>query len=293
MSHQETIGDYTRKLISDLIKDRDPREARSLATLIMQSVTGLSKVSLLRNATTLFPDELLPKVKNILHELKEHKPVQYILGETVFYGNHFRVTPAVLIPRPETEELIQWFLDSFGESAEDTTILDIGTGSGCIAISLAKLLPNVCVYATDISEESLEIARRNACDNNVRVLFYRQDVLHPGEKPDVRFQYILSNPPYVPLTEKYTMQPEVSGYEPEKALFIPDKDPLLFYRAILEYAGRKLLPGGCLMVEVHEHHAEETKQLFTEYGMTTTEIRIDINGKDRFVRGFKPNINKL
>ncbi len=280
----------THYLINELLANRGLQEARSMATLIMQNVTGLSKVSLLRDIATPFPDELLPKVKNILQELKEHKPIQYVFGETEFCGNRFRVTQAVLIPRPETEEMLYWFMHSFGGKAKQATILDIGTGSGCIAITLAKILPDARVYATDVSEESLEIARQNARDTHVHVSFYRQDILHPGKEQDVRFQYILSNPPYVPFAEKNKMQFEVTSYEPEKALFVPDKDPLVFYRAILEYAGRKLLPGGCVMVEVHENYAEKTNKLFADYRMTAIEVKKDINGKNRFVRGFGPKL---
>ncbi|MCD6200378.1 MAG: peptide chain release factor N(5)-glutamine methyltransferase [Bacteroidales bacterium] len=285
MQSRETLDMMVRRLTAILEPDHGPAEARSLALLVVRYVTGLSPVILLRDAHKPFPKERLPKVNNILRQLKERMPVQYVLGETEFYGCRIRVSPAVLIPRPETEELVHELLHIAGEETVPFRILDIGTGSGCIAVALAKALPEAEIDASDVSEESLQLARENAKENGAIVHFFREDVLNPGHRPGVTYRYIVSNPPYVPESEKKSMQPEVVHYEPPGALFVPDDDPLLFYRALLDYASEHLDNGGWLMVEAHEKFARKVKDLFEACGMSKVEVKTDINGKERFVKG--------
>ena len=208
-----------------------------------------------------------------------------MLGETEFYGCRIRVSPAVLIPRPETEELVNELLHKAGKETVPFRILDVGTGSGCIAVALAKELSKAEIYASDVSEESLQLARENAKENRAKVHFFREDVLNPGHRTGVTYRYIVSNPPYVPESEKKIMQPEVVYHEPPGALFVPDDDPLLFYRAILEYAYNHMEKGGWVLVETHERFAERVKDLFEVYGMKEVEVKTDINGKERFVGG--------
>ncbi len=283
MQSRETFDMLVRRLTATLEPEHGLPEARSLTLLVVRYVTGLSPAALLRDAHEPFPKELLPKVNNILRQLKARIPVQYVLGETEFYGCRIRVSPAVLIPRPETEELVRELLHQAGKDTAPFRILDAGTGSGCIAIALARKLPEAEIYASDVSEESLQLARENAEGNRVKVHFFRGDILNP--EPGGTYRYIVSNPPYVPESEKKNMQPEVVHHEPPGALFVPDDDPLLFYRALLDYASGHLEKGGWLMVETHEKFAGKVKDLFETYGMKEVEVKTDINGKERFVKG--------
>ncbi len=288
MQSPHTFDSLIRYLTRQLQEDHDPAEARNLARLVTEAVSGRSHTQLLRDGALPFPQELLPKVNNILRQLKARKPLQYVLGETTFYHCRITLNPSVLIPRPETEELADRVIRLLEKKKEPFTILDIGTGSGCIAIALAKNLPRATVLASDISEEALETARENARLNRVTVHFYREDILHPGSPPKKRLQCIVSNPPYIPLSEKKGLQPEVREYEPSGALFVPDRDPLLFYRAIAGYAGKYLAKEGLLMVECHERYAEAVKILFEQQGFDKTGVIRDINGKKRFVTAYNP-----
>ncbi len=283
MLPEKTFDDMISYLAAVLTPLHGEREAAALARLVIRAVTGRSQAELLRDGGMPFPGELLPKVNNILRQLKERKPVQYILGETEFYGCRIRVTPSVLIPRPETEELVDHVVRELKGKKEKISILDIGTGSGCIAVALAKHLPQTEVYACDVSEEILQVAKKNAAANGVKVHFFREDILHPVTAPEMMFRYIVSNPPYIPEEERKEMQPEVVRYEPPGALFVPEEDPLLFYRAILKFAETHLEKAGLLMAEVHEKYAGEVAQLFRKACMSAVEVKKDINGKERFV----------
>ena len=287
MQSFETVDSVIRKLTSALALLHGRREASAMARLVIRSVTGRSPADLLRDVQEPFPKELLPKVNNILRDLKERKPVQYLLGETEFYGCRIMVTPAVLIPRPETEELVHRILQLAGGESEGIQILDIGTGSGCIAVALAKNLPDAEVYACDVSRESLMMAAKNAEKNKVTVHFFEMDILHPDKGRKGMFNYIISNPPYIPESKKGSMLPEVTKYEPAAALFVPDDVPLLYYQAILTYAWDHLAPEGMLGVEVYEKKAQDVAQMFREYKMKHVKVIYDLNGKERFVEGRK------
>lgn len=232
-------------------------------------------------------------------ELLKNKPVQYVIGETEFCGMRFFVNENVLIPRPETQELVEklavssYQFSSFRpkrsgveKSPANVSILDIGTGSGCIAISLAKLIPNSDVTAVDVSEKAIEVARKNAENNGVKVHFVLDDILEPQNPNliDNQFDIIVSNPPYVCESEKSEIRANVLEHEPSTALFVPDSDPLIFYRKILEFAQKALKPNGQIWFEINEKFGKETAELCREKGFKNIEIIKDFRGKERVVR---------
>lgn len=220
---------------------------------------------------------------SILQRLKLQEPIQYILGETYFKDLRFKLNRDVLIPRPETEELVNWVLEDYGHTKKEISILDIGTGSGCIAISLAKLLPISKVVAIDKYMGSLAVAKENAQLNEVDVLFKQLDISDPVDL-GTGFDIIISNPPYVLLSEKSKMKENVTKYEPESALYVPDDDPLIFYRYILKFALEKLNPLGRVYLELNQYLAEEILSLFDEEKFSEIELRKDIFGNKRMLR---------
>lgn len=236
----------------------------------------------------------------ILEDLKQQKPIQYILGETEFYGLKFKVNSDVLIPRPETEELVDWIItevrkhqktDVANDQSEKLRILDLGTGSGCISISLAKNLPGAKVFAVDISEKALDVAKENANNNDVEVEFVKGDVLNESFQSSTfengKFDIIVSNPPYVRRSEKEQMKPNVLENEPDLALFVEDNDPLLFYKAITKFAVNNLKANGQLFFEINQYLGTESKTLLEDANFQNIELRKDINGNYRMLKGQK------
>jgi release factor glutamine methyltransferase len=233
---------------------------------------------------------------SILEDLKQQKPIQYILGETEFYGLNFKVNENVLIPRPETEELVDWIIKgskSKVQSSNTFNILDIGTGSGCMAISLAKHLPEAQVFAVDISESALKIAKENADRNEVQVEFIKADILESSLWEDVVlrqmdfFDIIVSNPPYVRELEKREIKPNVLDNEPHLALFVENSNPLIFYKAITDFAVDKLKSNGSLYFEINQYLGQETKKLLVGAEFKDIQLRKDLNGNDRMLKGTK------
>lgn len=218
-----------------------------------------------------------------LNRLKQQEPIQYILGETQFADLRFMVDESVLIPRPETEELVRWIQHDYQQPESPPSILDIGTGSGCIAVSLAKYIQGSHVYATDISQEALEIASKNAAINGVKVEFLHSDIT-TTKTLGRRFDVIVSNPPYVRSLEKEEMSDNVVKYEPDLALFVPDKDPLMFYRHIARFANENLIPGGAVYLELNQYLAGKTATLFEDENFSEIELRKDLYGNDRLLR---------
>lgn len=216
--------------------------------------------------------------------LKQQKPIQYILGETEFFGLPFKVNNSVLIPRPETEELVAWVLNEV-DTSKNINILDIGTGSGCIAISLAKSLPNASVYALDVSEKAIAVAKQNAVLNTAEVEFIRADILSDTGDLTQKFDVIVSNPPYVRALEKNKMQPNVLEHEPHLALFVANNNPLLFYEAISKYAKKALRANGQLFFEINEYLGVETVNVLHNHNFNNIQLKQDIFGKDRMVKG--------
>lgn len=222
-----------------------------------------------------------------LKRLQDHEPIQYIIGKTEFYGLPFKVTPATLIPRCETEELVAWIISNSklqNPNFKTESLLDIGTGTGCIAISLAKHLTNATLSALDISEAALHVAKENAILNNVTINFFQTDILTTASLPS-KFDIIVSNPPYVREQEKKQMQRNVLEHEPEGALYVSDKDPLLFYIKITSLAYKHLNPGGLLYFEINEYLSDEMKQLLEVSGFKNVALKKDIFGKFRMIQG--------
>lgn len=231
----------------------------------------------------------------VLNALKEEQPVQYIIGETEFYGLTFKVNSNVLIPRPETEELVDWIIQCHTERSRSANkeiqfrILDIGTGSGCIAISLAKHLPNAEVYALDVSKDALNVAKANAQLNDVNINFIKANILGETnwnlEFENLEFDLIVSNPPYVRQLEKVEIKPNVLDNEPHLALFVEDDNPLVFYKAITNFAVNNLKSQGQLYFEINQYLGKETKQLLIDANFEAIELRKDLNGNDRMLKG--------
>lgn len=228
------------------------------------------------------------KFQDSIERLKKHEPIQYIIGKTEFYGLPFKLSNNVLIPRPETEELVDWVISKFKSQKSKIRVLDIGTGSGCIAISLAKNLPDCKIVALDISSEALKIAKENAKLNNVEVKFIAADILNWNlELDNLKFEVIVSNPPYVRALEKNQMKKNVLVFEPHLALFVEDEDSLLFYRKIIQLTNKILKSKGQLFFEINEYLGKETVKLLRDNGFEEIELKSDIFGKDRIIKGVK------
>lgn len=222
-----------------------------------------------------------------LNDLQLEKPIQYIVGETEFYGLPFHVNNNVLIPRPETEELVDWVISEFGVRNSEFKILDVGTGSGCIAVSLAKHLPEAKVYGLDVSCEALKMAKHNAELNEVSVTFLNIDILNPNASflDELEFDVIVSNPPYVREKEKPLMRANVLNNEPHLALFVKNEAPLQFYKAITSFSTKSLKNGGVLFFEINEYLGQEMIQLLNDNNFTEIKLRQDLQKKDRMLKG--------
>ncbi|MDR2805556.1 MAG: peptide chain release factor N(5)-glutamine methyltransferase [Dysgonamonadaceae bacterium] len=265
-------------------------EIRSLYYRILESVCRADKQTLVRDTGTHLSGHARMHIRKITEALKKFRPLQYILGETEFYGLPFRVNEAVLIPRPETEELVEWVLKDARCAVQGTRyrILDIGTGSGCIAIALAKYLPEAEVYALDISEKALEVAAQNAYLNQVNVRFFRHDILSSVPLPFSSFDVIVSNPPYITPSEQPAMSPNVLAYEPHEALFVPEEQPLLFYERIAD-AGRAFLkPDGRIFFEINARFGTAVVEMLRKKEYREVEVLRDMAGKERMVKGTFP-----
>ena len=287
------------QLVSEITSVYEENEAKSIVYLLLEHYLNLSKTDILldNNESQSFD------FQDIIRRLKANEPTQYIIGETEFYGRKFKVTPDTLIPRPETEELVQLTINNYQSGGEPSSVssevhflirvLDIGTGSGCIAISLACELPNAQVYAYDISENALKVAKENAEMNGVNVIFESRDILNLkvgvesspiGGVGGYPFSIIVSNPPYVMTAEKLEMEQNVLAYEPHLALFVEDSNPLIFYKAIAEFASKNLINKGLCIVEINQAFGLETAELFWNEGFRYVEVVKDMFGKDRMVK---------
>lgn len=265
-----------------------PEEIQSFFSILSEAYLGLSRIETAMQPEKEISEEKSKKFTEAIIRLKQSEPIQYILGETEFYGLPFIVDKSVLIPRPETEELVSWITNE--TQSKEAGILDIGTGSGCIAIALASQLPEAVVNAIDVSTDALRIANQNALANKVNVNFIEVDVLQFENSKDLqihkesKFDIIVSNPPYVRASEKELMQVNVLRYEPEIALFVEDEDPLLFYRRIVELSKEYLKPEGILFFEINEYLGKDMKDMLEKEGFTNIEIKKDIFEKDRMIK---------
>lgn len=264
-------------------------EVFSFFNLLAEKQLGLSRIEI-----ALQPEKEISEAEKLefdkaISRLGNFEPIQYILGDTEFFGLPFRVDNNVLIPRPETEELVDWIADE--TQNKEANILDIGTGSGCISISLAKHLPKAKVVGLDVSADALLVAKHNAELNKVDVTFVKTDVLDENSwelmLEDVKFDTIVSNPPYVRILEKKLMKPNVISHEPDIALFVEDEDPLLFYRKIAQLSKIYLKPEGALYFEINEYLSKEMKEMLEFEGFKDVEIRKDIFKKDRMIKCMK------
>ena len=300
MNNAVTLEEF-QALFREELKDIYPQgEIDSFFLLSLEDLAGI-----LRDEVPIRKDEKLKplvadKLISVIGELKTQRPIQYILGSTEFYGCKLRVNEQVLIPRPETEELVHLILSDVQKNTNPTAplykgeinILDIGTGSGCIAIALKKKIPNANVSAIDISDEALLVAKANAILNQTKINFLQADILSPlsprrgaGGEANGTFDIIVSNPPYIRLSEKETMHKNVLEHEPHIALFVNDDDPLLFYKAIADFALQNLTPDGKLYFEINQALGVDVKKMLEEKGFKNVEVKKDMSGKDRIAIG--------
>ncbi len=278
----KTIHQLSTYFQNELKESFAQEEIRNFIALILDFKLGYSKVDILMKQDEELEDAIVCYCNDALTKLKNLVPIQYILGETEFYGLKFKVNSSVLIPRPETEELVHWIIDDY--QSKSPAILDIGTGSGCIPITLKVNIPESKVQSWDISEDALSIAKSNAELNNVHVCFEKQNALALSNLKD-KFDVIVSNPPYVLDKEKELMHNNVLDYEPHLALFVPDNEPLLFYEAIARFAKTNLNPNGALYFEINEAFGSATVKMLEELGFVKVELKKDLFGKDRMVKG--------
>ncbi|WP_158266978.1 peptide chain release factor N(5)-glutamine methyltransferase [Chitinophaga niastensis] len=278
----QTAFTYITGTISELY---DEREAANIAHIIMEHLTGMSKLDRIVHKTKILSPDQNNRLKLAIEALQRQEPVQYITGSSWFYGMELMVNKDVLIPRPETEELVEWMVHDAAHRHR-LQLLDIGTGSGCIPLALKKALPDAQVSAIDVSEGALHVARTNASRLRLEVNFIHMDALDAQQVATLpEFDMIVSNPPYITQSEQTSMQERVWGYEPSLALFVPDNDALLFYRHITILAKSKLQPGGALYFEINEALGKEVVALMEEHGFQQVTLKQDMFGKDRMVKG--------
>lgn len=281
-----TVVEAFRKLTDTLQNLYGRRESENIADLVIEKITGLRRMerALKKKAEITTQQKIV--IDQYAAELLQHKPVQYVLQEAWFYGLRFVVNEHVLIPRPETEELVDWIIkDAKSLPSPSSAILDIGTGSGCIPVALKKVLNTSVITAIDISSQALNVAKKNADSNNVNIDFLLVDALNEEQLNMLPvFDIIVSNPPYIPVTDKTEMRENVLNYEPHTALFVPDEDPLLFYKAISKFAVSHLSAEGKIYAEIHESMAEAVKNIFVHAGFADCMIKKDMQGKDRMIR---------
>lgn len=283
---QSLFRDVTKTLSSVY----DQHEARTLSFMLLEHLFNVSRVDILADKDTTFSAFQRNQLQGMLDRLVKHEPIQYVLGETEFYGLTLEVGPGVLIPRPETEELVEWVVTDLVGRVPSPSIADVCTGSGCIALALASRLPSAMVRATDISEEALTIARRNADRCSLPIDIRQADAL--GDTPfgdedttsSILFDAVVSNPPYIRQSERANMDANVLDYEPELALFVPDQSPLLFYEAIARAAISRLKPDGALYFEINSGLGPQTLGMLANLGYVATELRKDAYGNDRMIK---------
>lgn len=280
------LNECIRRATDRLIAVYPPGESKWLVRIIFEQLKGYTTVDLLMKSNDEVSEFIAGKVEAIVDRLLRHEPIQYIFGETKFYGLRLKVNRSTLIPRPETEELVDMIVKDWNRQT-DLRVLDICTGSGCIAIALARNLPFALVRAIDISKEAIEVARDNSASLKTKVDFSVADAL--TLRPVTReYDIIVSNPPYIAYSERTSMDANVLDYEPSTALFVPDDDPLLFYRSIAEYAKTSLAPGGRLYMEINPLFTAELQSLLSSKFGNGIQILPDIHGHNRFAIASQP-----
>lgn len=279
-------------------------ESSQMVHMVMEHLTGCNRLQRMHLQAQPLQAEQMQQLHKITERLTAHEPVQYVLGEAYFGNLKLYVNKDVLVPRPETEELVHWVVTDvkasgkpvFNGKKEDADktnllkILDVGTGSGCIALALKSQMPLAEVWGCDASDAALTVARRNGSELDIRVDFVALDFLDSAQRRQLpTVDIIVSNPPYIPLTEKESMQPNVVAYEPHQALFVPHNDALVFYKALAQFGKERLYSGGSIYAEIHENLGRDVVQLFEREGYSNVVLRKDMQGKDRMVKAVKPN----
>lgn len=299
------VGEAEQYIRQGLAGIYDESESINIARLVLEHCTGLNRAYLLLNKGDQISAEQEEKLNHFLQRLQQHEPVQYVLNQSWFYGMELYVDQNVLIPRPETEELVDWIIKDIEARGIDVferqpmqadvtsklKIIDIGTGSGCIALALKKAMPKAEVWGCDISEEALNVARRNGAALDIRVDFQGINFLDEAQQkflPTV--DIIVSNPPYIPLNNKDSMHSNVLNFEPHLALFVPDDNALLFYQSIARFAKKRLYENGTLYLEIHEDLGKDVVHLFKNEGFQNVEVKKDMQGKERMVRVAPPSL---
>lgn len=276
-----------QEVVARINLNETSEELQSMAYILIENIFDVNRTQILSEKQISINRTEEKRLEDILTRINNHEPIQYALGTADFYGRRFQVNKSVLIPRPETEELIHVIKEFAVKSIGDRLkILDIGTGTGCIPVTIGMEIPDSEIYALDVSPEALEVAKENANFFRIDVNFMELDILKQ-ELPYEFFDAVVSNPPYVTEKEKIHMQKNVLEFEPAIALFVPDDDPLLFYKAIIPRGFRALKPGGLLAVEINEVFGIETKNLFEAHGFRKVSSIKDLSGKDRVIQGLK------
>ncbi len=280
-SRIRTVKEAYNNFESLLKKNYSDEEARSIASMVFDDILGYDRIKLIMNENDLLSASLFEQLDMVLNLLLNHHPIQYILGYSSFYGLKFKVNENVLIPRPETEELVNWILEDFSND-QSINIIDIGTGSGCIPIALKSKRNDWDILAIDISENALKLAQENAKKLNQDVKFQLADIFN--YESDEKYQIVVSNPPYVLELEKTQMNKNVLEHEPSLALFVANEDPLIYYKRIIEFAKQNLAKNGCLYFEINETKGEEMIQLLELAHFVDIQLRKDMFGKDRMIK---------
>lgn len=282
------------EVLDSIRLDGTPDESRAMALILLENLSGLSRTDIMSGRTVEFTEATARTLQDALNRINCGEPIQYIVGEEYFFGRKFLVNPSVLIPRPETEDLVRMVtaynvkLAGAGARPFSLKVLDIGTGSGCIPVTLYHEVADADIYATDISTEALSVAQANAIRLHARVTFLQHDILNESI-PLNDLDVVVSNPPYVTESEKDSMNANVIDHEPHLALFVPDRDPLLFYKHIVRKAYVSLKPGGLLAVEINEKFGGIVSELFLEEGFREVQVIRDLAGKHRIVSGYRAN----
>jgi len=279
-----------QEIVANIELEESAEEIESIVYILMEKVFGISRTEVMVDKMVDYPQEAAFELKRFVEKINHGEPVQYVIGEAYFFGRIFQVNPSVLIPRPETEELIRVVLTYESELSknkrriEPLQILDIGTGSGCIPITLFHEVGLAEIFATDVSNAALSVAGNNAELMEAKITFIEHNILKE-KLPVLNLDVITSNPPYVTEKEKSQMKPNVLRHEPRQALFVPDDDPLVFHKMIVQEAKGALKEGGMLAVEINENFGKEVSQLFLRQGFNDVRIINDLAGKERIVKG--------
>lgn len=282
-----TIDGARKNIIESIRHIYEQDEASNVAELLIENIIRLPRSERIIKRDDPLSTPQQESLRSAISRLQQHEPIQYVINESWFAGMRFYVDRNVLIPRPETEELVEWVVAEIKSQPSTIKILDVGTGSGCIAIALKKKLPDLEMWACDLSDEALNVARLNADALHATIDFIPLnflDIVQRKQLPNV--DVIVSNPPYVPQNEKPGMKKNVVEYEPSTALFVPDNDPLVFYRAMATFGREKLRKGGRIYAEIHEDLGEQIKDLFLLKGYQTVQLRKDLQAKDRMIKAF-------